>query len=217
MSVVKILLEMGKAFDQLMNLLENKNSTKQAISQSYNNVSKLFAETSQALWPIGKSYLLSQNRRKDKPVIKIPVSQLTELGNMTSVILDVEEKEPDIQQKERILALSVFMKQLKADIEPIFNGINISMHPEGLTFDVKPYSLYDSKHEDEDSNGIGIGIIVKPNKVITKLQEVGVDATEWERVKAYLSGEFQDKMKQYSERAGYRISVHILDQREEPE
>ncbi|KKN67655.1 hypothetical protein LCGC14_0459140 [marine sediment metagenome] len=93
-AVVKSLLKMGKAFDQLMDILEDKKSTQQGISKGFDNVSRLFSETAKILWPLGKNYLLSQNVRskgKDSPVIKIPTSQLNELAEIPKDILPKED------------------------------------------------------------------------------------------------------------------------------
>jgi hypothetical protein len=222
--VVNQLLEMGKAFDQMMNILEDKHSTNEAITQHFNNVSTLFAETARALWPLGKVYTLKHEERikderakgvdRDKtiPDIRISSTKLDELANMTSETLK-EELKPDAERlkaepEEKKLPLKDVVKKIKEDIEPIFNEVNINIHPGGVLFDVKP--LKDSV----------IAVVIKPNTFLKKLLKVQNDSEgdldlsaldEWDAAKDYLEDEIKQREFELVKAFGYALEVHILE------
>jgi hypothetical protein len=184
----------------------------------------LFAETARALWPLGKVYTLKHEERikderakgvdRDKtiPDIRISSTKLDELANMTSETLK-EELKPDAERlkaepEEKKLPLKDVVKKIKEDIEPIFNEVNINIHPGGVLFDVKP--LKDSV----------IAVVIKPNTFLKKLLKVQNDSEgdldlsaldEWDAAKDYLEDEIKQREFELVKAFGYALEVHILE------
>lgn len=215
-NVVNILLETYKAFDELMNRLEERSTTTNSLSAAFLKVSSLLADANKKLWPIGKNYILSQDernratRQKGKKDIEqvrmLKERELKELGGYSNRILGQPEKEKEKTPKEIKNSLNL----LKSEIEPIFNDLNVNMHPGGIMFDVKQLTQ-------RDSNDTVIGIVIRPNTYIKQQQAAQQSSdpntlVEWQSVKNYLNSKFKERLKKkYKDRLDYPVTVHILE------
>lgn len=204
MEVVENIQKMTEALNEFMDILESRQSTSIDISTKFNYISRLLSEIGKALWPVGKNYLLNQDEMsKTKGKINLRLND--------KILRDLETQSQTVLGKKIVSDIKTAIMQLKSDIEPEFNNLNIEMYPGGVLFDIKPLLSRDGE--------AFIGVVVSPNGYIKQLGNLDILGNEeldvlykWKEIKEYILGSFKNKIKEkYEEQLGHPIVVRVLE------
>ncbi len=206
MVAVDQLQDIYKKLNDFMDVLEKRKASSNEMERSFSVLSRALSDIGKSIWPLGKNYFLNQSiRRKDE-------KGETHIRLTERQLRDLEEQSQNVLGKKAPSDVSDAVKQIQKKVAPIFNGINIELHPGGLKYNVQPL-------EERDSGKSYVAIIVQPNRHIIANMAARADEREfnetmlanWDKVEEYLTGRFEQRLNdKYSEKIGLPITMHIL-------
>jgi|GEM_PF-3968764 len=203
--VVNRLQDFYKVLEDFMDVLEKRDSTISDVSSAFINVSQTLSDIGKKLWPVGKHYFLNQSiRKKQKGEQHIRLSEKN--------LRELEEQSNAIVRKPKSANINEAIKIIAEEIAPIFNGLNVELHPGGLKYEIKPLIK-------RDSDEYAVGIIVRQNMYLIRQNTARDDGKpfdkksleNWNSVEKYLDSKFEQRLNaKYSKKIGFPIALHVL-------